>query len=186
MREQSPNHSDPIPNAENWILASDPFERPKIYRHKHALFMAGEQCGVFVYVIRAPKQAPIILQDIGELQMNDNIFRGGHFSLYSPPVLRLIINGEPVEIGKAFPIINERDEAFITIPDVFIRSADIKRVDCLRNLKEETAFRMKVEGKVNPAYQDVNPQTFRGTLNPDATLAIRQAVDLYDYFQGTP
>jgi|APGre2960657444_1045066.scaffolds.fasta_scaffold03484_2 hypothetical protein len=189
MREQSPNHSDPIPNAENWILVSDPFERPKVYRHKNAILRidenSQEQSGVFIYVIREPKQAPLILHDIRVLQMGDRIIKGSYFSLYAPPVLRIIINDDPIEIGKSFPIFTDY-QGFISIPNHFKHSADITHLDRLRNLKDSTPFRLKIESTVNPDYQEDNPPSFRGTLNADAVLALRQAVALYDHFQGTP
>jgi hypothetical protein len=190
MREQSTNHSDPIPNAENWILVSDPFERPKVYRHKNAILRVDEspedEIGLFVYVLQETNQAPLILNNIDRLRMDDDIFKGNYFSLYAPPVLRLIINNDPVEIGNAFPVYTEGNEGFVFIPDFFKRSAEIKHLEKLSNLKEDTYFRFKIEARINPNYQRDNPPTFRGTLNADATLALKQAVALYDYFQGIP
>jgi hypothetical protein len=190
MREQSPNHSDPIPNAENWILVSDPFERPKVYRHKYAILSvdehAQEKGGAYIYVIHHPRQAPLILHDIRGLQMAERISKAGHYSLYAPPVLRFIINDDPIEIGKAYPIFSETDQGFISIPDIYRRSADIKHLDRLKDLKDCTPFRLKIEARVNPDYQEDHPPSFRGTLNADAVLALRQAVALYGYFQGTP
>jgi hypothetical protein len=191
MREQANQHSDPIPDAENWILVSDPFERPKIYRHKHAIFMAEDKCGVYIFVIRAANQAPIILHDIIDFEMSARIKAASAFSLYSAPVLRLIINDEPVEIGKAYPVVNDGEGAYLSVPDFFIRGASLSapyasRLEYLRNIKPETPFRMKAEGKVNPECQYGNPRTFRGTLSAEATLAIKQAIVLYEHFKGTP
>jgi len=192
MRDSANNHTDPIPNAENWILVSDPFERPKIYRHKHAIFMADDKCGVYIYVIRATNLAPIILHDIKDFGMTDYIMQHGNFSLYSPPVLRLIINEDPVEIGNAYPVMNKGDETYLHVPDYFIRSAcilgsdTVRKLEYLRNIQQETPFRMKVEGKANPDWQYGNPQTFRGTLSAEAILAIKQAALLYIHFKGTP
>ena len=191
MREQSTNHSDSIPNAENWILVSDPFERPKIYRHKHPIFMADDKCGVYIFVIRATNHAPIILHDIVDFEMCTRVKIGSLFSLYSAPVLRLIINDDPVEIGKAYPVVYAGDGAYLSVPDFFIRGASLfgthaSRLEYLRNMKPETPFRMKVEGKANPEYQFGNPRTFRGTLSAEATLAIKQTVVLYEYFKVTP
>ncbi len=190
MREQSPNHSDPIPNAENWILVSDPFERPKVYRHKHSIFRVDEGSkegsGLYIYVIQESQRAPLILNDIDGLRMNDDVFKGRYFSLYAAPVLRLIINDEPVEIGKAFPVHNDGDEGYFSIPDHFKLSSEIKRLEQLRNLKENSPYRLKIEGRINPNYQNANPPTYRGLLEADGTLAIRQAIALYDFFRGTP
>jgi hypothetical protein len=190
MREQSPNHSDPIPNSENWILVSDPFERPKVYRHKYAILSVDEHTqekgAAYIYVIRHPRQAPLILHDIRGLQMAERISTAGHYSLYAPPVLRFIINDDPIEIGKAYPILPEADQGFISLPEIYKRTADIKHLDRLKNLKECSPYRLKVETRVNPDYQDDSPPTFRGTLKADAALALRQAIALYEHFQGTP
>lgn len=191
MREQANNHSDPIPDAENWILVSDPFERPKIYRHKHPIFMADDKSGVYIFVIRAANQAPIILHDIMDFEMSARLKAGSSFSPYLAPVLRLIIYDVPLEIGKAYPVINDGDGAYLCVPDFFIRGASLfgthaSRLEYLRNVKPETPFRMKAEGKVNPECQYGNPRTFRGTLSAEATLAFKQAIVLYEHFKATP
>jgi hypothetical protein len=189
MREQSPNHSDPIPNAENWILVSDPFERPKVYRHINPLISFGDGafCALYVYVIRAPKTPPVILNNIRELKMKEPLIKGGYFSLYIPPVLRLIINEEPVEICKVYPIITEEGEDYVSLTYLTNVCTGIENLHLLRNsLKDECPMRMKFEQKINPSYQEEIGFAYRGILDANGTLALRQAAALYDYFQGTP
>lgn len=192
MREQANNHSDPIPNAENWILVSDPFERPKIYRHKHAIFMADDKCGVYIFVIRAADQAPIILHDIMDFEMSHRVKAGSLFSLYAAPVLRLIIDDTPLALARAYPIMSAASETYLYVPDYFIRNSSISGAITIKTLasltfaEQGTPFRLKVEGQANPEYQYGNPRTFRGTLSAEATLAIKQAIVLYEHFKRAP
>ena len=189
MREQSPNHSDPIPNAENWLLVSDPFERPKVYRHRLPVLKTEDirdECinGVYICVMDYPGENPIILQDIKGMCCVDPVVRGR----YLVPTLRLIINGNPVEIGNAYPLLTEGKEEFLLLPAGFSSSAKVKDVKVLKNLGNETPFRLKIEKEQYSQHrlpEDVAP-TFRGSLDADGTQAIRQAIALYDYFKGTP
>jgi hypothetical protein len=56
----------------------------------------------------------------------------------------------------------------------------------LMNIGVQTPYRLKIEKEPHPGYQDGNPKSFRGILDDAGTLAIKQALSLYDYFQGTP
>ncbi len=184
MREQSPNHSDPIPNAENWILVSDPFERPKIYRNKNAIFRASpEEGGIYVFVIEEPAAAPLLLHDINELK--PKALQPQYMSLYVAPVFRLIISGEPADIGSAYPIPTSNRDGFLTISKLERNWASLKEIHMIRNLGRETAFRLKVEKPANPSIQEADPRSFRGNLDAEGTLALTQAVILFDYFRKT-
>ncbi len=210
MREQSPNHSDPIPNAENWILVSDPFERPKVYRHRLPVLKtehsSGHACGVYIFVMNYPGEHPIILHDIESLVRADSVARdnkpprvlrlcdvndpssddsasGGR---YAPPTLRLIINDSPVEIGNAHPYITEGKEGFLQLPNRAGFNARVIDLNVLRDLRNETPFRLKIENNQSSQRQEHNTPTFRGVLDADGTLALRQAIALYDFFRGTP
>jgi len=186
MREQSTNHSDPIPNAENWILVSDPFERPKVYRHRLPVLKTEDSeewiNGVYICVMDYPGENPIILQDIKGMCCLDPVVRGR----YLVPTLRLIVNGNPVEIGNAYPLLTEGKEEFLLLPTGFSHGAKVKDVKVLKNLGNETPFRLKIEKDANSQYREDNAPTFRGSLDADGTQAIRQAIALYDYFKGTP
>ena len=186
MREQSPNHSDPIPNAENWLLVSDPFERPKVYRHRLPVLKTEDSdvCvnGVYICVMDYPREHPILLQDIKGMCCPCPVVRGR----YLVPTLRLIINGNPVEIGNAYPLLTEGKEEFLLLPNGFVHNAKLKDLNVLRNLGNETPFRLKIEKDQNPHYKEENAPSFRGWLDADGSQAIRQAIALYDYFRGTP
>lgn len=62
----------------------------------------------------------------------------------------------------------------------------MKDLNVLRNLGNETPFRLKIEKDHNSHYKEENAPSFRGWLGADGSQAIRQAIALYDYFRGTP
>jgi len=186
MRDNSLNHPDPIPDAENWILVSDPFERPKVYRHKHSVFKApSEEGGVYVFVIAASGLPPLLLHDINELWPSERL-KPECMMLYDAPIFRLNIGGEPIEIGSVYPIPPSNADGFLTLSMNERNYATLKEVPIMRNLGLELAFRLKVEKQANPEYQKANPRSFRGNLGAEGTLALSQAVILFDHFQKSP
>jgi hypothetical protein len=186
MREQSPNHSDPIPNAENWILVSDPFERPKVYRHINPIFKTGTgESGVFIFVSDGHGTPPMLMHNIKEIGPKSELTQQ-YMSLYTAPNFRLIIGGEPIYIGTVYQIPPSDDSDFITVTRFEQLNSSIKDTPMLINISDQMPYRLKIEKQPNPSYQDGNPKSFRGILDDAGTLAIKQAVALYDHFQGTP
>jgi hypothetical protein len=186
MREQSPNHSDPIPNAENWILVSDPFERPKVYRHINPIFKTGTgESGVFIFVSDEHGSAPMLMHNIKEIGPKSDLPQQ-YMSLYTAPNFRLIIGGEPIDIGTVYQIPPSDDSGFVSVTPFEQLNSSIKDTPMLMNIGGQTPYRLKIEKEPHPGYQDGNPKSFRGILDDAGTLAIKQALSLYDYFQGTP
>jgi hypothetical protein len=186
MRDSSLNHSDPIPDAENWILVSDPFERPKVYRHKHSVFKApSEEGGVYVFVIAVSGLPPLLLHDINELRPREHLWPN-HMSSYVAPIFRLNIGGEPIEIASVYPIPPSNADGFLALTSHERNYAPLKEIPMMRNLGLELAFRLKVETQANANFQKANPRSFRGNLDAEGTLALSQAVILFDHFQESP
>ena len=112
MREQFPNHDKPDTFArERWILVSDPFEKPKIYRYVDA-FIAVDQPlsfqkqrkGVHLFFTEQPSVGPILMHDIPGVEED--------------LVLTLLIEGEPVEAGFVNGIPAYNSEGFLNLtPD---------------------------------------------------------------------
>lgn len=186
MREQSINHSDPIPNAENWILVSDPFERPKVYRHINPIFKTGTgESGVFIFVSDEHGSAPMLMHNIKEIGPKSGL-QQQHMILYTAPNFRLMIGGEPIDIGKVYQIPPSDDSGFVTVTRFEQQYSSIKDTPMLINIGDQMPYRLKVEKAPNPTYQDGNPKSFRGILDDGGKLAIKQALAFYDHFQGTP
>jgi hypothetical protein len=185
MREHSNNHSDLIPNAENWILVSDPFERPKVYRHRFPVIKTEDTServsGVYIFVMDYPGEHPILLHDINQI-LADSFATGSHLT----PTLRLILHGKPFEIGNAHPYIIDRVEGFLQLPSGFGLNARVIDLHPLRDLGKDVPFRLKLENNHSSVSQEDDIPTYRGMLEDDGTLALRQAVVLYDFFRGTP
>ena len=85
-----------------WELVSDPFESPKVYRHKTPLITEAER-GKKVYLFAVDKRGvpPIILHDMGE-----NL---------TQPELRVLIDNEPVEVGCVGRVPPKNTERFLDL-----------------------------------------------------------------------
>jgi hypothetical protein len=91
-----------LPPMDQWDVVSDPFERPKVYRHKVPLIKSPNGSnGVYLFVVEKRGVAPIALHDMGE----DIV----------PPELRFLVENEPVEIGTVGKIPKRNAENYLNL-----------------------------------------------------------------------
>lgn len=188
MREPDPhsNASDRsdlgFPPIGPWDLVSDPFERPKLYRHKTPLItdsVLGRK--VYLFVIERRGVTPILLHDMGE-------------SL-AKPELRLLIDNEPIEVGCVGRVPRKNSEGFIDFSpeDNEWTMHRHGMYNCERIPEGVTAipFRLKFaqsaksnpdEATKRPNYSlfvtPTPPPTLRGVIEGPALIALRQAIQL--------
>ena len=189
MREQCEDfdpagrHNPILPQMDQWDIVSDPFERPKIYRHKVPLIKSdSDGKGVFLFVIDKPGLPPVAMHDMDRI-------RSFRFEL------RFLIDNEPVEIGTVGRLITQvfNKEGFLNMPPegkewVFLSNA-MQNLERLPDNSQEIPFRLKypITDVPNsgapplpppPDYTPPEPITIRGIIAGHSLRALRDAITL--------
>lgn len=184
--ESSNRDAHECPPMGAWELVSDPFESPKVYRHKTPLITETER-GKKVYLFAVNKRGvpPIILHDMGE-----NL---------SQPELRFLIDNEPVEVGCVGRVPPKNTEGFLDLATEANEWTSYRYG--MKNLERIPAdatsipFRLKSPESVKPI-ADRSPKrpnyslfvspppvpTLRGVIEGPTLLALRQAIQLTAFF----
>jgi hypothetical protein len=186
MHESAPSNNlnnlgkAPVPPIDNWVLVSDPFELPKVYRHKCTLVeMKPDGKGIHVFVLERKGTNLVILKD-------DNFVPSAELSV--------LVDGNPHILGVANLIPKNNSEGFLNLGEP--SKASLLTDNSLKNLEtitpdlSELPYRLKyVNGKFHrengtfsePKFDDMPPD-IRGTLDASNMKTLHQAIALSAYF----
>lgn len=183
MSEQSPRiptSKGQKPSLDDWELVSDPFELPKVYRHKSVFIeMTADGGGIHLFVVEQKGTRPVILK-------NDNKITSAE--------LTVLISGNPHTLGVANLIPKKNKEGFLNLGAEATRA--LVTENCLSSLEmitpdlRELPYRLKyVNGKFyrddgtfrEPRFENLPPD-IRGTLDAKSVNALQQAIALSAYF----
>lgn len=176
MHERAPSNKlnnlgkDPMPTMDDWILVSDPFELPKVYRHK---------CTLIEMKPEGEGSNLVILKD-------DNFVPSAELSV--------LVDGNPHILGVANLIPKNNSEGFLNLGEP--SKASLLKDNSLKNLEtitpdlSELPYRLKyVNGKFyreNGTFLETNfndmPPDIRGTLDASNMKTLHQAIALSAYF----
>lgn len=168
-----------------WDIVSDPFERPKIYRHKTPLIkIQGDGKGVYLFVIDKRGVPPIALHDMGENTV--------------PPELRFLVDNEPIEIGSVGRIPNANSEGYLNLSsngnEWTLHRHAMQNLDKIPKRMTGIPFRLKSPEPTSPKDTPIpkpphfslfsTPTQFptqRGVIEGPALLVLRHAIMLSAY-----
>ena len=172
--EGAPDGPD-VPPMDQWDIVSDPFERPKIYRHKVPLIKSdSDGKGVYLFVINNPGIPPIVMHDIDKSVSVD--FK-----------LTFLVDGEPIEIANAgflYPPLFSK-EGFLNMPPegkewLLLRST-MQNLGAIADNAQEIPFRLKdikSESPMNDVLPPPESTTLRGIISGASLRALREAISL--------
>ncbi len=169
------NSSNKTPSNEEWDIVSDPFERPRIYRHKVPLIKSERDGkGVYLFVIDQPGLTPIVMHDIEE-------------SISVNFKLTILVDGEPIEISNAgflYPLLFSK-EGFLNMPpqgkEWLLTRNTMKNLGAIAENAQDIPFRLKdieSEAPTNGTLLPLTPITLRGTICGSSLRALRDAISL--------
>lgn len=192
MREQHDSDGPGTPKSEApadmsaWKQVSDPFERPKVYRHKTPLIQSsGDGKGVHLFIIVGSGIPPLALHDMG-----DNL---------QAPELRFLIDDEPLEIGVVERIPRQNADGYLSLSGMgtkwTLHLHGMKNLGKVAQTTGPIPFRLKTpdaptktssEQASNPSrgpnyslfVTPTQPPTLRGVIEGPALAALHQAIEL--------
>ena len=168
-----------------WDIVSDPFESPKVYRHKVPLIRnPADGKGVYLFVVDKPNVPPIALHDLG-----DNV---------PAPELRILIENEPIELGSVGRIPRPDGDGYLNLASIAnewtLHKHSMKNLDKIPKGLVAVPYRLKspddqqtgtTSAPKGPNYSlFVTPSalpTLRGVISGASLLALRHAIMLAAY-----